>query len=743
MGYITYKQADSRWGKKNYNGSSSMATAGCGPTSVAMLAYAVDGKTNPWDVAKYMQKHGYAIRNNGTAWAGIPAAMKAFGLQDVKEVVKMTDVWNYLSKGYCADFLFGSGSRGGITWTSSGHYVAVTDYKVKNGKHYLYTRDSGGRNHTGWYCYETQMRGLIPKVWVGLVPKGKTAPASTNTKPKTKYTGIIPKPTLKKGSKGDSTKNLQKFLNWYHPAWNLKVDGIFGSDTAYAVCGFQDMEGLKDDGIYGEKSYAKANAYKQNTTPPKKTTTVPVKTETSKGYSGSFPDLIVHSGQKIAYTAKALAYSKGTPKRTYTYGKGHATLAFQKAINAVYPKRSSWSKQCQAGASCDVGAGTVIRYSGIDPKIPRGLEEQIPHLANSNRFKKTNLTKTSDMKAGDVGVYTGKTKGAHIWIGLGNNLIAEANHTAKYFLHIDTDNYTSSGKKVWGIYRPCIASAIGAGDKGTEVTKLQKFLNWFGNYGLVVDGDCGIKTSTAIKDYQKKVGVTVDGYFGSASLVKAKAYKKKLNSPTSNTVSSSALPKKCIDVSYWQGKISKDNWLKIKKTCGYAICRATWTHEGSFKLDRDSTFDNNYKNAMAAGLKVGAYHYSQAITVAEAKAEAKYFCDVLDKYSKPTFWVACDFEFGGRLNRKIGTKASDVANAFCDVVKSRGYEVCIYANFDMLNGYLKNPKYPVWIAQYSSSCSYKKPKIMWQYTSQGRVDGISAKNTNNNSADVDLSYIYE
>lgn len=173
MSYITYKQYDSRWGKKNYNGSSSMATAGCGPTSVAMLAYAVDGKTNPWDVAKFMQKNGYAIRNNGTAWAGIPAAMKHFGLKDVKNVSAMADVFSYLAKGYCAVFLFRGGSRGGITWTTAGHYVAVTGYKHKNGKHYLYTRDSGGRNHTGWYCYETQMRGLIPQIWVGKVGDAK------------------------------------------------------------------------------------------------------------------------------------------------------------------------------------------------------------------------------------------------------------------------------------------------------------------------------------------------------------------------------------------------------------------------------------------------------------------------------------------------------------------------------------------------------------------------------------------
>lgn len=188
MPYKTYKQSDSRWGGRVYNGSSTMATAGCGPTSVAMLAYAVDGKTNPWDVAKFMQKNGYAIRNNGTAWSGIPAAMLHFGLKGVKNVnvdTSMSKVWEYLDKGYCAVFLFRAGSRGGICWTTGGHYVAVTGYKVKGGKHYLFTRDSGGRDHTGWYCYETQMRGLIPKVWVGYVP-GKLK--KTDTKEPAKKT---------------------------------------------------------------------------------------------------------------------------------------------------------------------------------------------------------------------------------------------------------------------------------------------------------------------------------------------------------------------------------------------------------------------------------------------------------------------------------------------------------------------------------------------------------------------------
>lgn len=262
MGYITYKQADSRWGSRNYNGSSNMATAGCGPTACAMLAYAVDGKTTPIDTMKFMQSHGYAIRNNGTAWNGIPACLAAFGLKDAHSVnvnSSMTEVWKYMAKGYCAVFLFRAGSKGGITWTTAGHYIAVTDYKVENGKHYLYTRDSGGRNHTGWYCYETQMRGLIPKVWVALVQGGVT-PQPTPT-PTIKYSGTIPKPTIRKGSSGTKVKNLQKFLNWYGN-YGLVVDGKFGSKTFGALASFQGKEGLVDDGIYGNKTYSKALLFK-------------------------------------------------------------------------------------------------------------------------------------------------------------------------------------------------------------------------------------------------------------------------------------------------------------------------------------------------------------------------------------------------------------------------------------------------------------------------------------------------
>lgn len=64
------------------------------------------------------------------------------------------------------------------------------------------------------------------------------------------------------------------------------------------------------------------------------------------------------------------------------------------------------------------------------------------------------------------------------------------------------------------------------GSKGNEVKNLQKFLNWYGNYGLKIDGDFGIATYNAVVKFQRATGLTVDGIFGSKSLIKAKNVKK-------------------------------------------------------------------------------------------------------------------------------------------------------------------------------------------------------------------------
>lgn len=303
-----------------------------------------------------------------------------------------------------------------------------------------------------------------------------------------------------------------------------------------------------------------------------------------------------------------------------------------------------------------------------------------------------------------------------------------------------------------GEYTGAIPTAtIQRNSKGNNVKTLQKFLNWYHPaWKLAEDGACGEKTLTAIVLFQMTEGLEIDGVFGSLSEAKATSYKAaKTTTTTPTTTKPTATEKvlgKCIDVSYWQAKISVDTWKKILKTCDYAICRASFTSLSKFSLDKDSTFDANVKNAKSAGIKkVGAYHFSQALSVAEAQKEANFLCDILDKYDID-FWVACDYETNskGRLNSKtVSTKASDIANAFCAVVEKRGYKACIYANYTMLTKYLKAPKYPIWLAQYNDTKSYDKNVVMWQYTSKGRVDGISASNTNNKNANVDLSYVYE
>lgn len=414
MGYITYKQADSRWGSKNYNGSSTMAQAGCGCCAVADLAYAVDGKTNPWDVAKYMKKNGFAIRNNGTAWAGIPSAMKRFGLSDVKEInvnATMKDVWAHLSKGYCAVFLFRKGSKGGITWTTSGHYVAVTDYKLKGGKHYLYTRDSGGRNHTGWYCYETQMKGLIPKVWVGLIKVLK--------KPTTKYEGNIAKPKLKKGSSGTEVKRLQKFLKWY--GINMKVDGDFGSVTDSGVRKFQQTEKIKIDGVYGKQSYKKALLYKK--VEPKQT--IPIVEP-----SDPVADKVKRTAaQKLIAEMDKLAWKYGTPKKNYSYKKGRPRDFCKKVMRKYgYNTKAEYS-------DCGNFVNSVVRHSGVDKHFTSLHAVKTPFPKHEDKFKiviSGRVPKVKELKAGDIIRYKKKGGDQHAMFYYGHNRICDAGHYNRF-----------------------------------------------------------------------------------------------------------------------------------------------------------------------------------------------------------------------------------------------------------------------------------------------------------------------
>lgn len=169
-----FKQYDSKWGNLPYpSGSDNLANSGCGCVACTDLVvynpkYA---KYTPKQVRKYMVKKGYAVKGQGTSWYGIQPTLEHYGLK-VKWPDLMTDLFKLLNKGpwNCGILLMKAGTKGGITWTTVGHFIAFTDYKVKGGKHYFKIKDPGPRDHDGWYCYETTMKGLVRHCWCAYVP---------------------------------------------------------------------------------------------------------------------------------------------------------------------------------------------------------------------------------------------------------------------------------------------------------------------------------------------------------------------------------------------------------------------------------------------------------------------------------------------------------------------------------------------------------------------------------------------
>ena len=172
-----------------------------------------------------------------------------------------------------------------------------------------------------------------------------------------------------------------------------------------------------------------------------------------------------------------------------------------------------------------------------------------------------------------------------------------------------------------------------------------------------------------------------------------------------------------VDVSKWNGKI---DWGRAKKAgVKFALVRMAYRGYGSAgSMGIDETGVTNLKNALAAGIPVGAYIFSQATTEAEAKAEADLLISQVKGY-KITLPLVMDFEYysdsgknEGRLyDAKLSkSKATAICNAFCARVASKGYTPMVYANADMLKNKLNasdiSKNYMIWLANYTSKTTY-------------------------------------
>ena len=185
---------------------------------------------------------------------------------------------------------------------------------------------------------------------------------------------------------------------------------------------------------------------------------------------------------------------------------------------------------------------------------------------------------------------------------------------------------------------------------------------------------------------------------------------------------------KGIDVSKHNGSI---DWGKVKNDgIEFAIIRIGY---GGSAPVKDERFEENYKNAKANGLKVGTYLYSYADSESDVKKEYEAVIDWLGSRALdlPVYYDVEDKKMSG-LSKSV---LSNYVKTFCDKIEESGYWAGIYANKNWLEtkldmNFLKD--YTVWLAQWTNSPTYKGSYAMWQYTSNGRVDGIGGR--------VDMNY---
>lgn len=184
-----------------------------------------------------------------------------------------------------------------------------------------------------------------------------------------------------------------------------------------------------------------------------------------------------------------------------------------------------------------------------------------------------------------------------------------------------------------------------------------------------------------------------------------------------------------IDVSYVQGDI---NWEEVKKSgVDYAIIRCGGRGYGNKGvLYEDEKFKQNIENATDAGIDVGVYFFSQAITVEEAKEEAQYTLDLIKDYSLK-YPVVFDWEYydydnarTDNIDRETLTK---IARKYCTIVENAGYTPMIYANRSLLYytyDLAKLADIEIWLASYDDVPDYYYNFGMWQYSTEGTLNGI-------------------
>lgn len=194
-----------------------------------------------------------------------------------------------------------------------------------------------------------------------------------------------------------------------------------------------------------------------------------------------------------------------------------------------------------------------------------------------------------------------------------------------------------------------------------------------------------------------------------------------------------------VDVSYHQGSI---DWKAVKNDgVDFAMIRVGYRGYETGKINVDPRFHEYAQGALDAGLEIGVYFYSQAVTVDEAVEEAQLVTREIKDY-RIMYPVVFDWEIVGDKNARTNEVTSQMLNqcasAFCNSVAREGYIPMVYSvkrmalmklDLSRLSGY------GFWLAEYRDTPEFPYEFEIWQYASDGRVDGIQG------DVDLNMSFV--
>lgn len=195
-----------------------------------------------------------------------------------------------------------------------------------------------------------------------------------------------------------------------------------------------------------------------------------------------------------------------------------------------------------------------------------------------------------------------------------------------------------------------------------------------------------------------------------------------------------------IDVSSHQGEI---DWQQVADAgVRFVLIRVAYRGYGNGALVADELAQQNYAGAKAAGLQVGAYIFSQAISVEEAREEAAFFLEQTAGWQldMPVVFdwefISADISKDARTNGMDGATLTACTLAFCREMEHNGLMPMVYFNLHLARDYLdleQLQSYRFWLALYSDEMTYPNKVDFWQYTKSGRIPGIET--------DVDINLL--